>query len=94
MQQIQSPKLLLVSLLVTAAWTALAAEINAAAEALDNRIENARSEKQIDRRLHALADIANVLPLAEIPDALKAADNLKSLRERLAFRGFGPETLG
>jgi len=71
---------------VLAIWAAVATQTNASTNTLDALIEKARTEKQIDRRLHALANITKDLPLADIPDALKAADNLKSLRERLAFR--------
>jgi len=86
MQQIQSPKFLLVTLFATAAFTTVAAQTNVSTNPLEARIEKARAEKQIDRRLQALAGVANELPLPEIPNALKAAADLKSMRERLVFQ--------
>jgi hypothetical protein len=86
MQLVQSPKFLVVALFATAALTAVAANTNVPPNTLDARIEKARAEKQIDRRLQALADVANELQLAEIPAALEAAENLKSWREGFAFR--------
>ncbi len=53
---------------------------------LAGRIEKACAEKKIDARLNALGGVASKLSLAEIPDALKLAEGLKSLREQLALR--------
>jgi hypothetical protein len=86
MQHIQSSKFLVVSLFATAALTAVAAQTNIPPSTLDARIEKARAEKQIDRRLQALAGVSNELLLAEISGALKAAEDLKSWRERFALR--------
>ena len=78
----------LATLFVTAVIGTAAAQTNAPTNSLGVEIEKACAEKQIDQRLQALAGVAKELPLAEIPSALKAADNLKSLRERLVFRDF------
>ena len=83
MQQVPN---LLVALFVTAAITTAAAQTNAPTNSLTVEIEKARVEKQIDQRLQMLARVANELPLTEIPAALEAADNLKSMREQLVFR--------
>jgi hypothetical protein len=82
MQRNRSAKILVATLFVTVVLNVP----SGAADMLDCQIEKARSEKQIDRRLHALASVGNELTLAEIPNALKAADNLKSFREQLALR--------
>lgn len=62
------------------------AETNTATNTLNVRIEKARAEKQIDRRLESLARLGSELTLADIPGAIKAFDNLKSVREQLVFR--------
>src|SRR5215831_2027906 len=49
-------------------------------------LQHALREPQIDRRLQLLSDVGANLSLAEIPDALKAADSLKELRERMVLR--------
>jgi hypothetical protein len=49
------------------------------------RIEKARAEKKIDDRLQALAGMGKTLSLPEIPAAVKAAEDLKSLREWVTF---------
>jgi len=86
MQRITSRKLLVLALSTATALTAAASEPGSSTNSLAARIESARAEKRIDNRLHSLASIAKELRLAEIPDALKAADNLSSLRERLALK--------
>ncbi len=86
MQLTRPANLLLAILLFAAASTSTPAQSGASTNTLDARIERARAEKQIDQRLHALAGIANELQLTNIPKALTAAEELKSLRERLAFR--------
>ena len=63
MQQIQSLKFLLATLFATAAFSAVAAQTNTSTNTLKVRIEKARAEKRIDRRLQALAGIANEVPL-------------------------------
>src|SRR4051812_41005635 len=55
-------------------------------ETLTLRIEKARAEKKIDGRLNALGNLGKNLSLAEIPAALKAVDDLDSLRERVALK--------
>jgi hypothetical protein len=54
-------------------------------ETLTIRVEKARAEKKIDARLNALGNLGKNLSLAEIPAALKAVDDLDSLRERVAL---------
>jgi hypothetical protein len=49
-------------------------------------LKTALSESQVDSRLHHLEDLATNLSLSEIPDALKAADGLKELRERMVLK--------
>ncbi len=79
--------LLMAHLQATACSTAMATtDRNSPPENLTARIEKARAERNIDSRLNALAGIAKELSLAEIPDALKAAESLKSLREQIALR--------
>ena len=87
-KNMQHPKSLkLVAVLCFAAFLiAVKAEPQTSTDGITARIENAQSEKRIEQRLQALATVANDLKLAEIPNALKAADELKSLREQLAFR--------
>jgi hypothetical protein len=49
-------------------------------------LDRALREPQADKRLQLLSDLGANLSLAEIPDALKAADGLKELRERMVLR--------
>ena len=49
-------------------------------------LKAALSESQVDSRLRHLADLAAGLSLAEIRNVLKAADDLKELRERMVFK--------
>src|SRR5512143_3771761 len=64
------PQTSLATLFLTACLTAVPAETNTTTTTLAVRIEKARAEKRIDRRLLALATVANELPLAEIPNGL------------------------
>ncbi len=77
---------LLTFLIVIAGLTAAAANTDAAKNTLDDRIQKARLENRIDQRLQAMALVANDLPVTEIQDALKAANNLSSLREQLVLK--------
>jgi len=65
--------------------TAFGADTNSPPASLAIRLKNARAEKKVDDRLNALASLAKTLPLSEIPAALKAADGLEQLRERVVF---------
>jgi len=49
------------------------------------RIAEAGSTPELNPRLAALADVGKTLALAEIPEALRQADQLKSLRERVVL---------
>jgi len=61
-------------------------QTNRPPEKLDVRVERARAEKKGADRLNVLSSMANNLSLAEIPEAIQIAENLKSLREQLALR--------
>lgn len=61
------------------------AKTNRPSETISARIEQARAERKIDARLNALGNIGRNLSLADIPDVLKAAETLKSLRDQLAL---------
>jgi hypothetical protein len=50
------------------------------------RLNKAGAEKKIDARLNGLADVAKTLSSSEIPEALKAADNQKQLREQIVLK--------
>jgi hypothetical protein len=77
---------LILFLFLAAAFSALAQTNASTNNTLHARIEKARAEKKIDARLNAFGSIGASLSLAEIPEALNAAENLKSLREQLALR--------
>jgi hypothetical protein len=62
-----------------------AAEPGPAPSGLAARVAHAREEKKNDARLSALGEIARSLSLAEIPEALRLANGLSSLRERMAL---------
>jgi hypothetical protein len=49
-------------------------------------VEQALTEKQVDKRLQRLSEISAGLSLTEIPAALEIADHLKELRERMVFK--------
>jgi hypothetical protein len=55
-------------------------------ESFRAKLKEALSESQVDSRLQRLSDLATSLSLPEIPDALKAADGLKELRERIVLK--------
>ena len=68
------------------AASAFAAETNAPPNDLSDRIKNTCAQKKIDDRLNALANLAKTVSLAELPQAIKASDDLKQLRERVVFK--------
>jgi len=76
--------MLLMPLLLIGA-TAWGADTNGVPQSFTARLKNACAEKKIDDRLNALADLAKGLSLKEILEALKAADELKQLRERIVL---------
>jgi hypothetical protein len=49
-------------------------------------LTHALHEPDLDKRLEQIADVGAKLALAEIPDALKAADSLKELREQMVLK--------
>jgi hypothetical protein len=49
------------------------------------RVQKARAETKIDDRLGALDQLGKNLSLAEIPEAIRVAGDLKELRERAVF---------
>ncbi len=74
---------LLPALFLTA--VAAGANTNSPPQSLAARVEKARAEKKIDDRLSALAELGKTLSLSEIPEAIKTADSLKQLRERVVL---------
>src|SRR5665213_3538260 len=67
------------------ATVVVAGDKNIASESLAVRLNKACSEKKIDDRLNALANVAKTLSLPEITEAIKAAEGLKQLRERVVL---------
>jgi len=67
------------------ATVATGADTNTPPQNLAARLNKACAEKKIDDRLNALAGFARSLSLSEIPEALKAADGLKQMRERVVL---------
>ena len=48
-------------------------------------MEKACAEKKIDDKLSALVELGKTLSLSEIPEAIKTADSLKELRDRVVL---------
>jgi hypothetical protein len=78
----RQPCLLLIVILL--GWVARA-EATTPPGDLAARVEQVRAEKKTDARLSALGEIAKTLSLDEIPEALRIANGLSSLRERMAL---------
>jgi hypothetical protein len=74
---------LLPALLLTAA--AAGTDTNSPPQSVAARVEKACAEKKIDDKLTALDAVGKTLSLSEIPEAVKAADSRKELRERLVL---------
>src|ERR1035437_8005522 len=49
------------------------------------RVEKACAEKKNDEKLSALVDLGKTLSLSEIPEAVKTAEGMKQLRDRVVL---------
>ncbi len=74
---------ILPSLLLTA--TAAGTDTNSLPQGLAVRVEKACAENKIDDKLTALVTLGKTLALSEIPDAIKTAENLEEMRERVVL---------
>jgi hypothetical protein len=60
-------------------------DTNSPSPSLAARVEKACAKKKIDDKLGALAKLGETLSVSEIPEAIKAAEKLKQLRERVVL---------
>jgi len=67
------------------ATVAAGADTNTPPPGFSARLDAACAEKKVDVRLNALAGLATNLSLSEIPEAIKAAEGMKQLRERVVL---------
>ena len=74
----------LISTLVFAA-IAFGADAHNVSKSLAARVEQARAARTVDDRLSALTHVGGALSLSEIPEAIKIADSLPELRERVVL---------
>src|SRR5262249_11317975 len=85
-----SLRLTLTFAVVAAATLAPLPNTNAAAtetnSAISVALTRALHEPDLDKRLEQISDVGMKLSLSEIPDALKAADSLKELREQMVLK--------
>jgi hypothetical protein len=64
----------------------VAGSSNAPVARVSGAVQRALRETQVDKRLELLSDLGTSLSLAEIPEALTAAESLKELRERIVLK--------
>src|ERR1035437_1362785 len=74
---------LLPALFLTAA--AAGTDANSPPPGFAARLNTACAEKKIDDKLSALVELGKTLALSEIPEAIRTAESLKQLRERVVL---------